>query len=248
VKRLLRWIAVALGALAALLAVTLAILHEQRPVGRTSPDADTLAARMQAAVAIDRWRETGAVWWTYDRRETLLWDRRRGFARVRWKNLEVLLDTMRRSGTAQRDGVELSPDDARPLIDRAYRRWVNDSFWLNPFATLFDEGVERSIVEVDGGEGLLVSYGSGGVTPGDAYLWKVDRDGLPTAWKMWVSLIPIGGLETTWERWIVLATGARIATLHRGLIGPRIEDVIGAPEVLSIEADDPFTNLASSSR
>jgi hypothetical protein len=36
--------------------------------------------------------------------------------------------------------------------------------------------------------------------PGDSYV--VRRPKLqPKAWRMWVSIIPVGGLETTWEDW-----------------------------------------------
>jgi hypothetical protein len=49
-----------------------------------------------------------------------------------------------------------------------------------------DEGTTRSLVKnEDKTNGLLVSYASGGVTPGDAYLWKLDANGLPQSYKMW---------------------------------------------------------------
>ncbi len=44
-------------------------------------------------------------------------------------------------------------------------------------------------------DALLVTYTSGGTTPGDSYLWHLDASGKPESYQMWVSILPIGGLE-----------------------------------------------------
>ena len=98
----------------------------------------------------------------------------------------------------------------------------------------------------DGEESLLVSYASGGLTPGDAYLWRVGPDGTPTAWKLWVSILPIGGVETSWEGWVTLDTGARISTRHAGPLGLTLEltDVEGAATLDAlVDGPDPFAPL-----
>ena len=66
----------------------------------------------------------------------------------------------------------------------------------------------------DGSDGLMVSYASGGVTPGDTYLWLLDENGRPTGWKMWVKILPFKGLYTSWADWVTLDTGAQIASMH----------------------------------
>jgi hypothetical protein len=30
-------------------------------------------------------------------------------------------------------------------------------------------------------------------------LYLVDENYIPKAWRMWVSIIPVGGIETSWE-------------------------------------------------
>jgi hypothetical protein len=79
--------------------------------------------------------------------------------------------------------------------------------------------VERSLVTLTNGrEGLLVSYTWCGLKPGDAYLWLTDANGLPTAWQMWVKIIPVSGLEFSWGDWITLLTGAKIATMLKAKV------------------------------
>ena len=64
----------------------------------------------------------------------------------------------------------------------------------------------------------MVSYDSGGVTPGDSYLWILDDTGLPTAYKMWVKIIPIGGINASWDNWMITESGAYLPTSHK--LGP----------------------------
>ena len=62
------------------------------------------------------------------------------------------------------------------LRGKAYSFFCNDSFWMIAPFKAFDEGVTRTIVmSKEGNQNLLVSYASGGVTPGDSYLWILDK-------------------------------------------------------------------------
>ena len=202
-----------------LLAIVVVVysMNEPRPEGNPGPEADALARSMEAAVNKDAWDRTGAVRWSFFDQHHYVWDRQRGLVEIRWGDSRALFRTADRTGRVWRQGKEQSPDDAGEAIKTAYAYWINDSFWLNPVVKFFDPGVERSLVELDEGrKALLVTYTSGGVTPGDAYLWIPGLDGLPAAWRMWVQIIPVGGIEVTWEGWKELSTGAKVSTEHEG--------------------------------
>jgi hypothetical protein len=216
---------------------------EPRPEGEMGPAADALARDMMQAVNVDAWHRTGAVRWSFRGQRHHLWDRQRQLAQVAWDDVEVLVNLSDQSGRAWQSGQEVSGEKADKLVRKAYEGWINDSFWLNPVVKVFDDGTERSLVESSEGRGLLVQYTSGGVTPGDAYLWIVGDDGLPVKWKMWTSNLPIGGMDASWEDWITLSTGAKVATGHKLAIARvDLEEVAGAAtlEELLDGAADPF--------
>ena len=193
------------------------VANESKPEGTPSPEADALAQKMMNAVDKAAWDTTNIIQWTFKGMHDFLWDKQNNWVKVNWENSEVLLHTKSVSGKAFQNGQEVTEEPLKnELIQSAWSFFCNDSWWLNAAVKAFDEGTERSIVKVgDGREGLMVSYSSGGVTPGDSYVWFLDENGLPTSYKMWVSIIPIGGMEFTWEQWETLPTGAKIATFHK---------------------------------
>jgi hypothetical protein len=243
----MKWLGIVLGTLCTLLVVVLLLVHEPLPEGREGPEADALAQRLERAVNIEAWHGTGAVRWSFAGRHDHLWDREREVARVQWGDTTALVRLDDRTGRVYRAGREMRGDESQEILDRAYAAWVNDSFWLNPLSMFRGDGVRRSLVPlVGGGEGLLITFASGGLTPGDSYLWLVGDNGLPRAWRMWVSIIPIGGVETSWEGWQTLSTGARIATTHVGPLGVTVElsDVAGARSLDElVDGPDPFAPL-----
>lgn len=240
----------ALGVLLLLLVVGVVVagfvIHEPRPTEvRPGPEAERHAHALLTAVDGDAWDRTGAVRWRFADRNDHLWDKTRGYARVRWDEVEVLLRLHDQSGVVTEGGTRVTGERARELREQAYAHWVNDSFWLNPLVKLFDDGTTRALVTMpDGTDALLLSYASGGLTPGDAYLWIGPSTEPPRAWKMWVSVLPIGGVECTWDRWQTLSTGAKVSTLHDcGIFVLELGDVAGATDVRALEGDDPFAAL-----
>jgi hypothetical protein len=191
--------------------------NDPRPVGQPGPEADALARSMEAAVRKDAWDRTGAVRWSFFEQHHYVWDRDRDLVELKWGDSRALFRTGDQTGRVWSGGTEQTGADAEEALRAAYAYWINDSFWLNPVVKLFDPGVERSLVKLDDGRNaLLISYTSGGVTPGDAYLWIPGPDGMPSSWRMWVQIIPIGGIETTWDGWTELSTGAKVSTQHEG--------------------------------
>jgi hypothetical protein len=247
-RRVLKVLGWLVGIFVVLIGVLVVILWHSRPTGGVSgPEADALAREIGKAVNTDAWARTGAIRWTYSPGGLHhLWDKQRNFDRVRFGNHEVLVNIAKGTGHAYTDGKEVGGDEAKKLVEKGYRRFLNDSFWLNPLPKLFDDGVTRSIVQVDGQPALYVQYASGGVTPGDAYLWKLGDDHRPIWWRMFVQILHVKGLQATWEGWTTLSTGAVVATQHKiaGVKAVEMTDVAGAATLKELEpGPDPFSPL-----
>ena len=133
------------------------------------------------------------------RRMLHLWDCHSGRYRVEWQSREgervqVLFNINdadandanetndAREGRAWKDGEEVTvAEDLDPLLERAYGRFINDSYWLLMPWKLRDPGVNLEHLgekEVDGKtyEVLHVSFGEVGLTPGDQYWAFVDPE------------------------------------------------------------------------
>lgn len=244
-RRALKILGGALLALALLVGGVFVAFRHAMP-NTASGDANPLARRMLAAVDADAWARTGAVRWTAPNGARHIWDRQRNYHRYEHKGLMVQLDLGLIEGVAWRGGRRLTGREAEEALDLGYARFCNDSFWLNPVPKAFDNGTARSLAhDVNGRDGVLVSYATGGVTPGDRYLWILDANARPTAWRMWVSILPIPGLEASWEGWTRLPTGAWISTLHR--VGPvtlRITNLRAAESLAALMPGvEPFHEL-----
>jgi len=188
-------------------------MDESLPTGKSGIEADDLAHKMMASINDQAWQNTGAISWGYDDR-TYVWDKKRHLTQVNYEGNRVLLDINNRSGLIVEGHTKLSEEERKEICSWAWRYWCNDSFWLNPISKILDPGTERRLVDWHGQQTLLVTYTSGGSTPGDSYLWILDENGRPKSWKLWVSIIPIGGMRFSWEKWVELETGVAISTYH----------------------------------
>jgi hypothetical protein len=200
------------------------------PQGETGIKADALAKSMLEVLDEGAYLNTDYIEWSFMDRHHYKWYKSKNECEVTWDRITVVLNLDRLelsevfvAGTLYK-GVE-----REDYIAKAKDYFNNDSFWLVAPYKVFDPGTERQLVKTDDKrEALLVTYTTGGSTPGDSYLWYFDDEGKPESFQMWVSILPIGGLEATWEKWIITDSGAQLPTFHKLLFfGIEIDYVKG---------------------
>lgn len=247
VSRFFKVFSIIIGIVMGVLIALFLIFNEPLPEGKQGPEADALANKIWTAIDKSAWDSTGVVQWSFLDRHDFLWDKNRNWVQVKWSNYEVYVVLDELTGVAFKNGEQVEGKKADKLIRKAWSFFANDSFWLNAPAKVFDKGTERRLVTMENGdEALLITYKSGGVTPGDSYLWTVDENGLPTSWKMWVKVVPIGGLSTSWQDWTTTETGAKIALNHQfnDKIGVAITNLKTSKDLETLGfKQDPFAIL-----
>ncbi|WP_299525869.1 hypothetical protein [Winogradskyella sp.] len=194
--------------------------NEDLPQGIEGPEADQLAIKMLEALNEEAYLNTDYLEWTFKGRNHYKWYKTDKTCEVSWDEITVILDLENNNnskvfaGQQEYNGVE-----KQDYINKAHAYFNNDSFWLVAPYKVFDHGTERRLVKTEEDEdALLVTYTSGGTTPGDSYLWHFDDTGKPKSYQMWVDILPIEGLEATWDQWITTESGALLPTSHKLLV------------------------------
>lgn len=118
-----------------------------------------------------------------------LWDRQTGDCRVEWfagpdTTYTALLNVNTRDGAVFVNGMPAAAA-REALLEAAYSRFVNDTYWLLAPLKVFDDGVRRSIApdsSTSHQEVLALSFEGVGLTPGDRYWLSPDSSGLLQRW------------------------------------------------------------------
>lgn len=189
IKAIFKFLGIGLVTLLIIGILTYLFIDESVPNGIQGQEAEELADEMLRALNKPGFDTLSIIKFTYPGGHSYDWNKAENTVQVKWKENDVFLN------------LNEPVDEFSTLQYEAYEYFLNDSFWLIAPFKVRDDGVMRSTVKVDEGRGLLVTYTSGGVTPGDSYLWIIDENGFPKAWKLWTSNVPIGGLKIGWGGW-----------------------------------------------
>jgi hypothetical protein len=186
--------------------------NEPLPKGEQGKEADALAIKMLHALNYETYKNTETIAWNFRNEHFYKWNKQKNIVTVSWENNKVILHTNNPKKTkAFKHGKKV---ENTKIIKTATAFFNNDSFWLVAPYKVFDAGSERRIVNYKGKDALLITYTSGGSTPGDSYLWILNENYQPTAFKMWTNIIPIGGLSATWTDWKNTESGIKLPTKH----------------------------------
>ena len=210
----LKYSGIVLASIAGILLITYFILDTELPEGKSGKAADVLARNILNTLNDQKYQETNFIEWTFREKNQYKWNKTDNTVHAKIGEDSVFLDL--KNQTNNKVLLQNSSNTPQNIIEKAIKNFNNDSFWVVAPFKLFDSGTKRSIVNFDdGSRGLLITYTSGGSTPGDSYLWKLDQYFRPVSYQMWVSIIPIGGLEVTWENWTKMQSGIYLAKTHK---------------------------------
>lgn len=204
--------------------------NEDLPNGKQGIKADQLATNMLNVLNYNAYKTTNYLEWTFKGNHHYKWYKSKKKCDVYWSDFKVSLDlnniNTSKVFVAEQDYNGIEKQD---YIKKAVAYFNNDSFWLVAPYKVFDKGVERRLVKTDANkDALLVTYTTGGSTPGDSYLWHFDETGKPKSFQMWTQILPINGLEASWNKWATTKSGAQLPTFHKLLIlGLEIDNIKG---------------------
>jgi hypothetical protein len=213
--------------------------NEDLPISKPSIEADVLAKKMLDALDYNAYKNTDYIEFTFKNRHHYKWHKLENTCEVYWKNFQVNLDLSNTKNSTVLVGKQIyNGIEKDQYIKKALDYFNNDTFWLVAPYKIFDTGTTRAISTNKAGEkGLLITYSSGGSTPGDTYLWHLDQNNIPKSFQMWTSIIPIQGFPASWDNWTRTKSGSQLPTFHTlGVFGLELTGI--RTSKVDIQKDD----------
>ncbi|MBI3394814.1 MAG: hypothetical protein HY042_03160 [Spirochaetia bacterium] len=185
------------------------------PDGVEGEAAERRLDELRAAHNIAAWEEsTAAVSFTFRGKHRIFWDKRRRLVEVTWGDgddarfAQFTQDFSR--SIVRVAGKEVT---SGPVFEESLKKanalFVNDTYWLAPLSHARSPGARRFLLP-DGS--LRVTFTSGGVTPGDSYVFHVGPDGLVSSMNMWVSVFKWNpGMKASFIKYITTETGVKVS-------------------------------------
>ena len=158
---------------------------------QSDPEAVEIAESvMERMGGKEAWDATRYVRWRFFDRRLHYWDKWTGDIRIESEDAVTLMNINTKEGRVWQGGEEITDATAlQEALDRGYRAWINDSYWLFMPYKLLDPGVtlrymgEDMMADDREADVLELTFDNVGVTPQNRYLVYVARDsGLVEQW------------------------------------------------------------------
>ncbi|MCB1303928.1 MAG: hypothetical protein KDK37_06610 [Leptospiraceae bacterium] len=209
--------------LAALGLVTLVLSCQSIPDGKTGESAESLADQMLAAASLEKWNNLQCVTFRFKGANRYVWDKKRGFVEYVHEDRRVLFSKNTFQAVAFDKGESITGEELKEALGKANASFINDSFWLQPAYHIRSPGTKLYYID---DHTLRVTFSSGGVTPGDTYVFHLDDKYRISTMEMWVSILPIPGVDADFSDYVDHPPGIEIAAQRSILVmGIPIDEV-----------------------
>ncbi len=150
----------------------------------SDPEAIEIAdAVMKKMGGRGNWDRTRYLTWRFFGRRLHVWDRWTGDVRFEEADRITLMNVHSRTGRVWKASVEVTePDSLKKYLNKGYRAWINDSYWLVMPYKLKDSGVTLTYAgetKMESGRDayvLTLTFEDVGVTPQNKYDVFVDKE------------------------------------------------------------------------
>lgn len=166
-------------------------------------------ATMEAMGGYAAWDQTRYITWRFFGGRLHVWDKWTGDVRFEQDDLTVLMNLHTQSGRAWREGRALADAELQAALDRGYRAWINDAYWLVMPYKLKDSGVALKHVGTAASEDgrdadvLELTFEGVGVTPQNKYrVWVDQENHLVSQWAFYPQASdPEPRFVGPWKNW-----------------------------------------------